>query len=151
MLPAPTPTLTGLPPYVFSELERLKAAARAEGRQLVDLGIGSPDQPTPPAVVTAVQAAAADVRRHGYPPFRGTPEFLATAAGFLADRFGVTVDPSRELVAVSGSKEGVAQLLQAYCGPGDVALVPAVYYPVYARAPMLNGAWCSACSAWPAS
>ncbi len=140
MLPAPTPTLTGLPPYVFSELERLKAAARAEGRQLVDLGIGSPDRPMAASVVDAAQRAAADDGRHGYPPFRGTPEFLGAAAAFLDERFGARLDPGRELVAVSGSKEGIAQLACAYCGPGDVALVPDVYYPVYARAPMLNGA-----------
>jgi LL-diaminopimelate aminotransferase len=140
VLPAPTPTLTGLPPYVFSELERLKAAARAEGRQLVDLGIGSPDRPMAAGVVAAAQQAAADAGRHGYPPFRGTPEFLGAAAAFVGERFGAALDPGRELVAVSGSKEGIAQLLTAYCGPGDVVLVPDVYYPVYARAPMLNGA-----------
>ena len=140
MLPAPIPSLTGLPPYVFAELERLKAAARAHGRSLVDLGIGSPDRPMDPGVVEAAQHAAADGDRHGYPPFRGTPEYLNAAAGFLAGRFGATVDAGRELVAVSGSKEGIAQLLCAYCGPGDVVLVPDVYYPVYARAPMLNGA-----------
>jgi LL-diaminopimelate aminotransferase len=92
------------------------------------------------SVVEAAQRAAADDGRHGYPPFRGTPEFLGAAAAFLAERFGAALDPTRELVAVSGSKEGIAQLLAAYCGPGDVALVPDVYYPVYARAPLLNGA-----------
>ena len=145
MSPAPLATLTALPTYVFAELDRLKGAARArrEGAglaPLLDLGIGSPDQPTAPEIVAAVQAAAADARRHGYPPFRGTPEFLEAAATFVADRFGVTLDPGREVVAVSGSKEGIAQLLAAYCGPGDVVLVPAVYYPVYARAPIAHGA-----------
>ncbi|GJG84958.1 LL-diaminopimelate aminotransferase [Gemmatimonadetes bacterium T265] len=144
MPPAPISSLVGLPPYVFSELDRLKADARArlasDGRTLVDLGIGSPDQPTPPAVVEAARTALADVGRHGYPPFRGTPEFLGAVAGFLADRFGVTLDPAREIVAVSGSKEGVAQLIRAYCGPGDVAIVPEIYYPVYARAALLHGA-----------
>lgn len=138
--PRPIPSLDRLPPYVFAELDRLKADARARGRPFVDLGIGSPDQPTPAPVMEAVCRAAGDTARHGYPPFRGTPEFLGAAARYLAARFGVAPDPARELIAVSGSKEGVAQLLQAYCGPGDVALVPAVYYPVYARAPMLNGA-----------
>jgi LL-diaminopimelate aminotransferase len=138
--PRPIASLDQLPPYVFAELDRLKADARARGRSYVDLGIGSPDQPTPAPVIEAVQRAMTDATRHGYPPFRGTPEFLAAAAGYLADRAGATLDPSRELIAVSGSKEGIAQLLQAYCGPGDVALVPSVYYPVYGRAPMLNGA-----------
>jgi len=139
VLPAPTATLTGLPPYVFSELERRKAAARADGRHLVDLGIGSPDQPMAPGVVAAAQQAAADGGCHGYPPFRGTPEFLGAAADYLRDRFGAGLDPARELCAVSGSKEGIAQLLAAHVGPGDVVLCPDVYYPVYARAPMLHG------------
>ena len=144
MLPAPIPTLTGLPPYVFAELDRLTSGARArlaaEGRTLIDLGIGSPDQPTPPAVIEAACHALGDGRRHGYPPFRGTPEYLGAVATFMADRFGVQLDPTREIVAVSGSKEGVAQLIRAYCGPGDVAIVPEIYYPVYARAALLHGA-----------
>ncbi|AHG90402.1 aminotransferase class I and II [Gemmatirosa kalamazoonensis] len=142
MPPAPSPTasLSQLPPYVFAELDRLKADARARGQAYLDLGIGSPDQPTPPAVVDAVQRAIADTSRHGYPPFRGSPELLAAAAGFMAERFGVVIDAERQVVALSGSKEGIAQILAAYCGAGDVALVPDVYYPVYGRAPLLNGA-----------
>ncbi len=144
MLPDPIPTLTGLPPYVFTELDRLKLDARArlaaDGRTLVDLGIGSPDQQTPRGIIEAAREALTDVGRHGYPPFRGTPEFLGAVEGFLADRFGVTLDPSREVVAVSGSKEGIAQLIRSYCGPGDVAIVPEIYYPVYARAALLHGA-----------
>jgi LL-diaminopimelate aminotransferase len=139
VLPNPTASLTQLPAYVFAALDELKAAARARGQRLLDLGIGSPDQPMPPSVVAAVQRAAADDTRHGYPPFRGSPELLSAAAGFLADRFGVEMLPDRQIVALSGSKEGVAQLLQAYCGPGDVALVPDIYYPVYGRAPRLSG------------
>ncbi len=138
--PNPIASLAQLPPYVFAQLDELKAAARARGRSLVDLGIGSPDQPTPPPVVDAVQRAMADASRHGYPPFRGTPEFLGATQRFLAERFGLTVDPARQLVALSGSKEGIAQLIAAYCAPGDVALVPDVYYPVYGRAPLLHGA-----------
>jgi LL-diaminopimelate aminotransferase len=140
MLPAPTPALTQLPAYVFAALDELKAAARARGHAFTDLGIGSPDQPTPPAVVEVLQRAAADTTLHGYPPFRGVPRFLAAVSAFMAKRFGATIDPAREVVAVSGSKEGIAQLLAAYCGPGDVALVPAVHYPVYLRAPSLAGA-----------
>ncbi len=140
MLPRPIAALDRLPPYVFAELDRLKADARARGRAFVDLGIGSPDRPMPAPVVEAVRAAANDGARHGYPPFRGTPEYLGAAAEYVAARTGVALDQAREVIAVSGSKEGIAQLLQAYCGPGDVALVPAIYYPVYARAPMLNGA-----------
>lgn len=138
--PSPIASLAGLPPYVFAALDTLKAEARATGRTLVDLGIGSPDQPPPALVVDALERAARDPRWRGYPPFQGTPEFLHAAAGFFADRFGVTLDPMREVVAVSGSKEGLAHLLGAYLAPGDVALVPAVHYPVYARAPQMYGA-----------
>ena len=139
-LPARTPALAGLPPYVFAELDRLKADARARERSYVDLGIGSPDQPTPPSIVGALQAAAAEPALHGYPPFRGARAYLDAVAGFMADRFGVSVDPDQEVVALSGAKEGIAQVIAAYCGPGDVALVPDVYYPVYGRAPLLAGA-----------
>jgi len=135
MLPVPTASLTQLPPYVFAELDRLKADARARGQRFLDLGIGSPDQPTPAPVVAEVQRAIADTSRHGYPPFRGSPELLSAAAGFMADRFGVVVDGARQIVALSGSKEGIAQILASYCGPGDVALVPDIYYPVYGRGP----------------
>ena len=139
-LPARTPALAGLPPYVFAELDRLKAEARARGTAFVDLGIGNPDQPTPPSVVEAAQRAMAEPALHGYPPFRGATPYLDAVAGFLADRFEVTVDPTLQIAALSGAKEGIAQLIAAYCGPGDVALVPSVYYPVYARAPLLGGA-----------
>lgn len=140
MLPAPNPNLAQLPAYVFAALDELKADARRRGRSFVDLGIGSPDLPTPPAVVEAARRAALDPALHGYPPFRGVPRFLGAVSEFMAQRFGVRVDAEREAVAVSGSKEGIAQLLAAYCGPGDVVLVPAVHYPVYARAPLLSGA-----------
>lgn len=140
MLPSPVAALTQLPPYVFAELDRLKSAARAHGARLVDLGIGSPDRPMPQSVVEAIQRAATDATRHGYPPFRGSPEYLGAIADFVADRFGVAIDPLRQAVALSGSKEGIAQLVLAYCAPGDVALVPDIYYPVYGRAPLLGGA-----------
>ena len=138
--PLPLATLAQLPPYVFAALDTLKAEARATGRTLVDLGIGSPDQPPPALVVDALEAATRDARWRGYPPFQGTPEFLAAAAEFVQARFGTALDPTRELVAVSGSKEGLAHLFGAFLGPGDVALVPSVHYPVYARAPQMYGA-----------
>lgn len=140
MRPSPIATLGQLPPYVFAALDELKGEARERGHEFVDLGIGSPDQPTPPAVVAALHRASTDAAMHGYPPFRGAPRFLDVVAGFVADRFGVAIDPARQAVALGGSKEGVAQLLCAYCGAGDVALVPEIYYPVYGRAPILNGA-----------
>jgi LL-diaminopimelate aminotransferase len=135
-----TDSLHRLPPYVFAELDRLKAAARARGTQLVDLGIGSPDIPAASGVVDALSNAAHDVTTHGYPPFRGAPRFFDAIGRFMQSRFGVTVDPATEALALSGAKEGIAQIIAALCGPGDLALIPEIYYPVYARAAWLSGA-----------
>jgi LL-diaminopimelate aminotransferase len=132
--------LAGLPPYVFAQLDQMKQAARARGGSLVDLGIGSPDRPMDPALVAEVQRAVTDPSTHGYPPFRGVPRYLDAIAGFMDARFGVTVAPRSETLALAGSKEGIAQLLGACTGPGDVVLVPEIYYPVYARAALLAGA-----------
>jgi LL-diaminopimelate aminotransferase len=137
--PVQTATLRSLPPYVFSALDELKADARAQRRAFVDLGIGSPDRPTPPLIVEAMMRAVADPTTHGYPAFQGDPRFQAAVAGFMRYRFGVSVEPA-EVIALSGAKEGLAQVIMAFCGPGDVALVPSIHYPVYARAALLNGA-----------
>jgi LL-diaminopimelate aminotransferase len=139
VLPAPTATLTGLPPYVFSELERRKAAARADGRHLVDLGIGSPDQPMAPGVVAAAQQAAADGGCHGYPPFRGTPEFLGAAAEYLRDRFGARLDPDARAVRGERLEGGDRPAPRRPRGAGRRGAVPRRLLPVYARAPMLHG------------
>ncbi|MDB4887666.1 MAG: aminotransferase, class [Gemmatimonadetes bacterium] len=135
-----TPALNRLPPYVFAELDRLKAAARMRGATLVDLGIGSPDIPTDPGIVEALSAAAHDPLTHGYPPFRGAPVFFDAIGRFMQSRFGVAIDPPSEAIALSGAKEGIAQIIAALCGPGDIALIPDIYYPVYARAAWLAGA-----------
>ena|SRR5438874_2298223 len=136
---APSHRLTGLPTYVFAWLDELKDAARARGATLIDLGIGNPDQPTPPAVVDAITRAYADPRTHGYPPFRGTRSFLDAAAAFLKARFGVTVDADREVVCVSGGKEGIAHLVMAFTDGEGVALVPDIHYPVHSRVAGLVG------------
>lgn len=138
-LPALSPRLGSLPTYVFAWLDELKAAARARGVDIIDLGIGNPDQPTPPAIVAAIAEGYADASTHGYPPFRGTPRFRSAVADYMVDRFGVTVDPERELLCVSGAKEGLAQLTLAFADPGTVTLVPDIYYPVHARATGLAG------------
>ena len=135
-----TEVLRRLPPYVFSELDRLKHAARARNAALVDLGIGSPDLPIDPSIIDALAAAARDPSAHGYPPFRGVPSFFESIERFMQSRFGVAIDPVREALALSGAKEGLAQLVMALCGPGDSVLVPGIYYPVYARAAWLCGA-----------
>lgn len=134
------PTLATLPPYVFSELERRKQVARAAGLVFQDLGIGSPDQPTPAPVVAALQEAALHSPLNGYPPFRGSDRLLHAATRFMASRFGVEFTPDREAVVLAGSKEGIAELLAATCGVGDVVLAPSLSYPVYVRAPLMHGA-----------
>jgi LL-diaminopimelate aminotransferase len=135
-----TATLRSLPPYVFAELDRLKAAARARGATLVDLGIGSPDLPIAPGIIDALAAAAHEPGIQGYPPFLGAPRFFDAIGRFMQGRFGVTLDAPNEALALSGAKEGIAGIIGALCGPGDVVLVPEIYYPVYARAAWLVGA-----------
>ena len=133
-------SLAALPPYVFAELDRIKSDARRRGVQFTDLGIGSPDRPTPAPIIEAIQRATADPSTHGYPPFRGVGAFLESASRFMQRRFGVQVDPSSEVLALAGAKEGIAGIIAATAGAGDVVLVPEIYYPVYARAPQLAGA-----------
>ncbi|MBL0938154.1 MAG: aminotransferase class I/II-fold pyridoxal phosphate-dependent enzyme [Gemmatimonadaceae bacterium] len=132
--------LDAIPPYVFYELDARRAAMRAKGKSLIDVGIGSPDGPMPDVVVEALQQIAQDRSVAGYPYFQAHPAYAAAVAGYLSDRFGVVIDPAREMLALAGSKEGIAELLLAHCNPGDVVLVPEVYYPVYARATQLAGA-----------
>jgi LL-diaminopimelate aminotransferase len=138
--PAQTGTLSSLPTYVFAELDTLKGSARARGSTLVDLGIGSPDLPMAPGIIDTLSSAAREPGIQGYPPFRGAPRYFDAIAGFMQSRFGVSVDGPRESLALSGAKEGIAEIIAALCGPGDVVLVPEIYYPVYARAAWLVGA-----------
>ncbi len=135
----PTRRLTDLPTYVFAWLDELKAEARAAGADLIDLGMGNPDQPTPKPIIDAIAAAYADPRTHGYPPFRGTEQFRQSAAGFMRRRFGVELDAAREVLCVSGAKEGIAQATIAFADENTVSLVPDIYYPVHARATGLVG------------
>ena len=135
-----TATLRSLPPYVFAELDTLKAAARARGTELVDLGIGSPDLPMAQGIIETLASAVREPGIQGYPPFRGAPRLFDAIGGFMQSRFGITVDAPRESLALSGAKEGIAEIIAALCGPGDVVLVPEIYYPVYARATWLAGA-----------
>ena len=133
-------TLAAIPPYIFWELDARRTAARAKGRTLIDLGIGSPDQPIPEVVVAEMQRVAADRGLSRYPHFKGSEPFVTAVAKYMHERFAVALDPTRELMALAGSKEGIAELVLSHCNPGDVVLVPEVYYPVYARAPQLAGA-----------
>lgn len=133
-------SLDSIPPYVFYELDARRVQARAAGKTLIDVGIGSPDGPIPPVVIEAMQTATTERALSGYPYFRAHPAFAEAACGYLQARFGVTVDPREEFIALAGSKEGIAELILSHTNAGDVVLVPEVYYPVYARATLLAGA-----------
>jgi LL-diaminopimelate aminotransferase len=123
--------LRALPPYPFAALDAAREAARARGADIIDLGVGDPDLPTPPHVVQALKDAVDDPANHRYPSYVGLPAFRAAAAGFLAKRFGVVVDPASQVVSLIGSKEGIAHFPLAFVDPGDVVLVPDPGYPVY--------------------
>lgn len=135
----PTRRLTDLPAYVFAWLDELKAEARARGADLIDLGMGNPDQPTPRPIIDAITAAFADPRTHGYPPFRGTEQFRRSASAFMARRFGVTADAESEILCLSGAKEGLAHAIMAFADETTISLVPDIYYPVHGRASGLIG------------
>jgi LL-diaminopimelate aminotransferase len=135
----PSRRLTDLPTYVFAWLDELKADARARGADLIDLGMGNPDQPTPKPIVDVIAAAYADPRNHGYPPFDGTPEFRGAVSRFMRRRFGVDIEPDREVLALSGAKEGIAHATLGFADETTISLVPDIYYPVHARATGLVG------------
>ena len=116
--------LDEVPPYLFAELERKIAAKRREGIDVISLGIGDPDLPTPEPVVTALAAAARDPATHQYPTNHGSGAFREAVAGFYRDRFGVELDPGSEIVPALGGKEAVAHVSLVLLDPGDVCLAP---------------------------
>ncbi len=135
----PSSRLERIPPYMFAELERKIAAKRAAGVDVISLGIGDPDTPTYPEIVTAAQQAVADPSTHTYPSNRGRTEFREAVAEFYRRRFGVTLDPDTEVMAAIGAKECIFNLNLAFLNPGDVALASDPGYPVYTGGPLLTG------------
>ncbi len=131
--------LKKLPPYLFKEIDRKKSEVRARGVDIIDLGIGDPDLPTPPHVIKALKKAVEDPATHRYPSYSGMGDFKETVAKWYQERFGVELDPDTEVVSLIGSKEGIAHFPLAFVNPGDVALVPAPAYPVYHIATMFAG------------
>jgi LL-diaminopimelate aminotransferase len=129
-----------VPPYLFAELERKIEEQRREGVDVISLGIGDPDLPTPGSVIRALQESAAAPATHQYPTNRGLELFRAAVAAFYNDRFGVEIDPATEVVPVLGGKEGVAHIAFACLDPGDVALAPEPGYPPYTSGPLFAGA-----------
>ncbi len=136
----PARRIQNLPPYLFAEVDRRIAEKRAAGFDVISLGIGDPDLPSPPHVVDAAQEAVADPRRHRYPDYYGLPEFRRAIARWYERRFEISLDPDKEVIPLIGSKEGIAHLPIAWVDPGDVVLVPDPGYPVYSIGTLLaNG------------
>ena len=129
-----------LPPYVFAEVNRLKAAARAAGRDVIDFGMGNPDMATPPHVVAKLIETVQDPRTHRYSNSKGITGLRKAIAGYYDRRFEVDLDPESEVIVTLGSKEGLANLAQAITSPGDVVLVPNPSYPIHAFGFMIAGA-----------
>ncbi len=132
--------MDSLPPYLFAEIERKIAEKKKAGVDVISLGIGDPDLPTPAYIVEEMQRQVADPRNHQYPSNAGVPEFGEAGAAYMARRFGVTIDPAKEFLPLLGSKEGLAHICWSTLDAGDVVLVPDPGYPVYAAASLLVGA-----------
>ncbi|MDH6229530.1 alanine-synthesizing transaminase [Mesorhizobium soli] len=128
-----------LPPYVFEQVNRLKASARARGADIIDLGMGNPDLPTPTAIVDKLCEVVRDPRTHRYSSSRGIPGLRRAQASYYARRFGVKLDPDTQVVATLGSKEGFANMAQAITAPGDVVLCPNPTYPIHAFGFIMSG------------
>lgn len=131
--------LRALPPFLFNQIDDAKRAAIAAGKDVINLGVGDPDRPTPGFVIDAMDQAMRVPANHQYPDGYGTKRFLEAAAGFMRARFGVKVDPARQLLALIGSKDGISHLPLGVLNPGDAALVFAPAYPVYAAGTVLAG------------
>ena len=129
-----------LPPYIFEEVNRLKAAARAQGHDIIDFGMGNPDMPTPEHITAKLIETARNPRTNRYSTSRGIPGLRRAVAAFYDRRFGVKIDPDRETIVTLGSKEGFANLAQAITAPGDVVLVPSPSYPIHAYGFIIAGA-----------
>ena len=129
-----------LPPYVFAEVNKAKAKYRAAGEDIIDLGMGNPDSPTPPHIVAKLVEAVADPRTHRYSVSRGIPGLRKALAGYYDRRFSVKLNPETEVVATLGSKEGLANLAAAITSPGDTILVPNPSYPIHQFGFIIAGA-----------
>ncbi len=129
-----------LPPYVFAEVNRLKAAARAGGADIIDLGMGNPDMPTPQHIIDKLVETVGKPRTNRYSASKGIPGLRRAQAAYYARRFGVKLDPETQIVATLGSKEGFANMAQAITAPGDVIIVPNPTYPIHEFGFLISGA-----------
>ncbi|HLG68024.1 MAG TPA: aminotransferase class I/II-fold pyridoxal phosphate-dependent enzyme [Acidimicrobiales bacterium] len=132
--------VNGLPPYVFATIDALKLQARRAGRDVVDLGFGNPDLPSPDVAVDKLAEAARNPRNHRYSASRGIPKLRRAIADRYRRNYGVDLDPDSQVVTTIGAKEGLSHLMWVLVGPGDTALVPAPSYPIHIYAPLFAGA-----------
>ncbi|MEL0022540.1 MAG: aminotransferase class I/II-fold pyridoxal phosphate-dependent enzyme, partial [Rickettsiales bacterium] len=121
-----------LPPYVFAEVNKMKAQARANGDDIIDFGMGNPDLPTPGHIVEKLTESVRNPRTHRYSNSRGIPGLRRALSAYYERRFGVSIDPESEAIVTLGSKEGMANLAQAITSPGDIVLSPNPSYPIHA-------------------
>jgi len=134
-----TERLKKLPPYLFVEIDKAKRKAAAEGRDIIDLGIGDPDEPTPEEIIESFYKAVQDSKNHHYPLDQGSSIFRDRIAKWYRERFNVTLDPEKEILPLIGSKEGISHLPFAFINPGDVSLIPDPCYPPYKGGTILAG------------
>jgi len=132
--------ITNLPPYVFTVIDGLKVAARRAGEDVIDLGFGNPDLPSPPTAVDKLCEAVRNPRNHRYSASRGIPKLRQAVADLYRRRFGVTLDPETEAITTIGAKEGFSHLMWVLLQPGDAALVPSPSYPIHIWGPLFAGA-----------
>ncbi len=123
--------IAGLPPYLFAEIDAKKNEMRAKGMEIIDLGVGDPDIPTPDFIIEALKKAADDPKNHRYPSYEGMPAYREAVTEWYKERFGVSLNPATEAVALIGSKEGIAHTPLAFLDPGDIGLYTDPGYPVY--------------------
>lgn len=135
----PAKRVRDLPPYLFAEIDRRIEEKRRQGVDIISFGVGDPDLPTPAHIVEALCEEAARPENHRYPSYRGMLRFREAAASWFSRRFGVSLDPDKEVLALIGSKEGISHFPLSFLDPGDVALVPDPAYPVYGSATLFCG------------
>ncbi len=131
--------IKNLPPYLFAKIDQMKGEIKKKGVDIIDLGVGDPDLPTPPHIIKALQTAALDPKNHRYPSYTGMLEFRDAVAQWYQGRFQVNLDPKTEVISLIGSKEGIAHIPLAYINPQDTVLVPEPGYPVYNTATLFAG------------
>ncbi len=128
-----------IPPYLFAEIDKKKEEMKRKGIDIIDLGIGDPDLPTPRPIIERMKTALENPRHYRYPSYEGMPEFRVAVAGWYEKRFRVRLDPEKEVLSLIGSKEGIAHIPLAFVNPGDYVLVPSPGYPVYRVSTLFAG------------